>query len=266
MRFPYESGPGNLSTALGLGARDHIAIVGGGGKSTLLFTLARELREQGHKVVTTTTTKIRLWEGNQAPRTMYLPSGGAWEIPLKEAVVKHGHVFVSREALSSEKAAGIPKAIADAIFQAPWVDHLLVEADGAAGRPVKVPGTREPVIPGSATVVIAVMGLDALGARFVEKNVFRTNEFQELTGLRPGGEMTPETLTGVFVHRKGLFKGSPGKARRVVFLNKTDMLKDGKAAKRLARSILETPGSGVERVVLGSLRNEEYSVFLGEER
>jgi len=255
----------NLSSALGLGAREHIAIVGGGGKSTLLFSLARQLCEQGHKVVTTTTTKVRLWEGNQAPETMYLP-GGAWEDPLKEAVEKHGHVFVSREALSSGKAAGIPKAAADAVFQASWLDYLLVEADGAAGRPVKVPGTHEPVIPDSTTMVIGVMGLDALGARTVEENVFRINEFRKMTGLKPGGEMTPEALVKVFTRPEGIFKGSPGKARRVVFLNKTDILEDREAAGRLARYILESPGFGMERVLLGSLHHEEYSVFLGEER
>jgi probable selenium-dependent hydroxylase accessory protein YqeC len=258
--------PGNLSSALGLGARDHIAIVGGGGKSTLLFALARELRQQGLKIVTTTTTKIRLWEGNQAPKTMYLPSGGPWENSLKEAVAKYGHVFVSREDLSSGKAAGIPKAAADALFQAVWVDHLLVEADGAAGRSVKVPGHHEPVIPDSATVVIAVMGLDALGSPCTEENVFRIDEFGKITGLKPQSEITPEALVKIFTHRKGLFKGSPGKARRVAFLNKMDLLEDRDGARRLMRYILQSPGQMVNRVVLGSLHKEEYMVYLGEER
>lgn len=255
---------GNLRSALGLGAKEHIAIVGGGGKSTLLFTLAEESRRQGLAVVTTTTTKIRLWEKNQAPAAMYLPAGAPWEKPLKEMVKKHGHVFVSREALASGKVAGIPKALADALFQAPWVDHLLVEADGAAGRPVKTPGPHEPVIPGSATVVIAVMGLEAVGAPCSEEHVFRLEQFKKITGLQKGDGMTPEALIKVFIHPEGLFKGSPEKAQRIGFLNKTDILEDREAARRLARDLVTLPGALVDRVVLASLHEKNYMIYSGD--
>jgi len=255
--------PGNLSAALGLEARDHIAIVGAGGKSTLLFTLAKDLCQLGRKVVTTTTTKIRLREAEQAPLAIYFPDGAAWEHPLKEAIEKYGHAFVSRKALSSGKVKGITTASADGLFQAPWVDYLLVEADGAAGRPIKVPGSDEPVIPDSVTVVIAVVGLDALNARCVEENVFRIDEFHALTGIRPGARISPEVLTAVFGHPKGLFKGAPAKARRIGFLNKTDVVEDLEEARHLAGSILQCGEARVERVVLGSLHNKQYTVFPG---
>ncbi|MCJ7704365.1 MAG: hypothetical protein MUO28_02375, partial [Desulfobacterales bacterium] len=49
---------GSLSEALGLRAREMISLTGAGGKTTLLFRLARELSLEGKKVITTTTTKI----------------------------------------------------------------------------------------------------------------------------------------------------------------------------------------------------------------
>ena len=39
---------------------------------------------------------------------------------------------------------------------------VLVEADGAKGKPCKVPADFEPVIPDECDIVIGVMGMDAL--------------------------------------------------------------------------------------------------------
>jgi len=47
-----------LTDSLGLQEREVISLVGAGGKTTLMFRLARELLLAGRKVVTTTTTKI----------------------------------------------------------------------------------------------------------------------------------------------------------------------------------------------------------------
>ena len=53
-----EGAVGFLIEALGLQAREVISLVGAGGKTTLMFRLAKELLLSGKRVVTTTTTKI----------------------------------------------------------------------------------------------------------------------------------------------------------------------------------------------------------------
>src|SRR3990172_2004095 len=47
-----------LIDALGLKKREVISLTGAGGKTTLMFRLAKELSLKGKRVVTTTTTKI----------------------------------------------------------------------------------------------------------------------------------------------------------------------------------------------------------------
>jgi len=47
-----------LITALGLNPKEHVAVVGGGGKSTLCFALAEALGLSGARVISTTTTKV----------------------------------------------------------------------------------------------------------------------------------------------------------------------------------------------------------------
>ncbi len=47
-----------LSSLIRLPAKPLISIVGAGGKTTTMYTLAAELAAQGKRVVTTTTTNI----------------------------------------------------------------------------------------------------------------------------------------------------------------------------------------------------------------
>ncbi len=246
-----------LNSALALGSRGHIAIVGGGGKTTAMFALAGEFCKRGNPVVTTTTTKIWLWEARQTPR-VFFASGYPVGNDLKREVKRYGHVFVCQKVNSSGKVAGISPGLADSIYLAPWLDYLVVEADGASGRPVKVPAEHEPVIPVSATEVVAVMGLESLGAPFCEANVFRGDRFERITGLRPGEIMTPSSVAKIFADPEGIFKGSPRSARRVVFLNKMDLLRDVMDSQLLSQRILKLSEIRIDRVVIGSLNQGNF--------
>ncbi|MDY6973630.1 MAG: selenium cofactor biosynthesis protein YqeC [Thermodesulfobacteriota bacterium] len=251
----------DLISALGLGPKEHVAIVGGGGKTTMMFALAQELSSQGYKVVTTTTTKVWHSQASRHPCVILSSSDTALHEEVRKALREVGHVFVGRSILDSGKVDGISPLSADAFSHAPWVDYLILEADGAAGRPLKAPAEYEPVIPSSASVVIAVMGLEALGRRLEPEVTFRSERFTEVTGLEPGAILTPECIERVFQSSEGLFKGTPGSARRVAFLNKVDLLSDRQGAGRLADLLLLSPNSLIERVVTGSIIDNIYSTI-----
>lgn len=260
-----ESASTELTSALDLGEREHVALVGGGGKTTLMFALAEALVRKGYRVVTGTTTRIWLEQRNQVPGTVWVSSGPGWKQALVDALDAHGHVFLGQEILSSGKVSGVAGSVADAVWRSLAPSFLVLEADGAAGRPVKAPASHEPVVPESATLVLAVMGLDALDAPFGRDNVFRPDRFREVTGLQPGEKMSADRLSRLFSESGGLFKGTPEGARKMAFLNKLDLLEDKGNARILADRILKDPAGGVARVVLGSVLKEQY-IPLGEKR
>jgi len=247
--------------ALGLGPREHVAVVGGGGKTSLCFALADELLASGNRVITTTTTKVWRREANRAPSSVFCPSGLQDFSRVKEGLSKHGHVFVAQRPLDTGKLEGILPETADAFFQSLDVDYLIAEADGAAGRPVKTPAAHEPVIPSSTTLVIAVMGLEAVGMPLDAGLVFRIGLFKALTGLEEGDVLTPTALAAVFESPRGLFKGAPESARRIAFLNKSDLLRPNQGGDDLACRLLRLPDGRIERVVLGSILQRSCRVF-----
>lgn len=249
-----------LVSALGLGPREHIAIVGGGGKTSLCFALAEEFLQAGKRIITTTTTKVLHKEANRAPCLVFCPSGAGSNEEVREGLGKNGHVFVAQKLLKSGKVEGITRTMADSFFEDLQVDYVIIEADGAAGKPVKAPAEHEPVIPSSATTVIAITGLEGIGRPLDAEIVFRAGLFGEITGLVKGEPITPAAIARAFQSPDGLFKGTPDSARKVVFLNKLDLLAGDLEARVLAGLLLRDAHAPVQSVVMGSLLRKKYSL------
>ncbi len=242
-----------------MGEHEVISLVGGGGKTTLMFALARELVAAGHRVLTTTTTKILEAE----PSLHGFPSLVIEEDEEKlfQLVVwqleQRGQVTAARARLPEQgKLQGVTPEVVDRLAQQKQIAHIIVEADGAAHRSLKAPSPTEPVIPSSTTLVVPVVGLDALGLRLTEENVFRSHLASEITGVPLGESVTAEAVTTLVVHPRGMAKGSPPRARVIPFINKLDM-GDLSTARELAAMILREGHPRISHVVLGQAREDE---------
>ncbi len=58
------------------------------------------------------------------------------------------------------QVVGLGREALDAIHGAGLFDSILVEADGARGKPLKAPAPHEPVLPSRADCVVAVVGAE----------------------------------------------------------------------------------------------------------
>lgn len=246
--------------ALGLRAREHIALVGGGGKTTLMLALAEELKRSGKRVITSTTTKVWHREALQFSMVLSVAEDPHWKDEAKEGLSKGGVVFVGQSILGSGKVEGISPSLADDVYCNSDVHYLVVEADGSAGHPLKAPAEHEPVIPSSATMVVAMMGLEAVNAQLEEATVFRVEQVKNVTGLAPGDLLTPSALSKVFLHPAGLFKGTPDAARKVVLLNKAELLKDERSVAELRDILLIDRMKRIDRVISGSVKKGVYEI------
>jgi molybdenum cofactor cytidylyltransferase len=232
-----------------------ISIVGAGGKTTLLFALAREIAAAGESVLTTTTTKILVPSEEQSPWVII--SAHTEEILEKVRLIpeRRRHVTAGRalippgnklEGFASDDIAELERG---GLFR--WV---LVEADGAKHRPLKVPAAHEPVIPSCSRAVIAVIGLDAVGQPLTEEWVFRSRRFADITGLKPGERITEHSIAAVLSHEEGILKGCPPGASRLVFFNKADDPDRRRAGRRIAELLKDEEGTGQDRIIIASLR------------
>ena len=241
----------SLRQAFDIHHREVISLVGGGGKTTLMFALAQELALTGSSVITTTTTKIFEPLPSQTPLLLLEADEEEMIRLLLENVNKHRHITLASERLASGKLNGISPELVVRLAKVSRLSHIIVEADGAARKSLKAPNLTEPVIPSNTSLVIPIVGIDALGIRLTEENVFRPQIVSELLGLPLGEVISAESIAFLITHHRGIIKGSPDRARIIPFINKVDI--DGGLAKArdLAFKILAVRHPQIKQVVLG---------------
>jgi probable selenium-dependent hydroxylase accessory protein YqeC len=256
-RTQKEEGPaGFLTEALGIQTREVISLVGAGGKTTLMFRIAKELALSGKKVVTTTTTKI-LEPATGETSSLFIDSD---EEKIKDFVGRHlvpyHPLTIALERLGSGKLKGVSPDLVDELWGSYDIDAIIIEADGAAGRPVKAPREWEPVIPSSTTLVVAILGVDGMEMELNEENVFQPERVSKITGIPIGERLTDEAMAILMTHPEGIFKGTPSSSRVIAFLNKVDIPNGVVKAKSIGQKIFEKKHRQIERIVLGQLKNE----------
>ncbi len=223
-----------------------VAFVGAGGKTTALFRLAEELGARGARVLMTTTTHLAAAETKRAPCHVHSLGELAAAFQRSNGVLLTGAIEPA-----SGKVRGVPAG--EICGAAPLAAHVLVEADGSRGLPFKAPAEHEPVIPVCASLVVPVMGIDAIG-----QPVAAAHRPERIARIHAGDTVTVEMAAAVLAHPSGGRKSAPAGARIVVLINKVDTEERLRLARRIAALLLE--GAPVSAVVIGALREPELAL------
>ncbi len=251
----------SLVDVFGLNKISAVSIVGAGGKTTLMFRLAGELVKRGHRVLTTTSTKIFRPTPEQSPKLLISKDPAEVIRYADRQCSKAMHLTAATHYdETSAKLLGYAPEDIDKIWHSGRFHTILIEADGAARKPLKAPASHEPVIPGVTSVLIAVIGLDGVGALLTGDHVFRPDQYARLTGLPRGKIITTQSVCRVLLHPKGMMKGCPMKAKRFVFMNKAETASRQASGRTLAQNLLKTARGELNGVLMGSLFNEKVGV------
>ena len=217
----------DISALLGV-KRGVTALIGGGGKTTLMYTLAEELRQRGTVVVTTST---HIQRPEQYPVLTAADDVAA-------ALAEHGAVCVASESPEGKLCA--PALSFEAL--AALADFVLVEADGSKRLPQKAHAPHEPVIPPNARRTVYVVGADGFGHP-IRQVCHRPERYAALCGAAEDDIVTP-ALEAAVLHAEGYDTGW-------VYINKVETPSDWANAEALAALL---PG----KVIAGSLWERRY--------
>jgi len=263
-----------ISEALDLKGRAFISLVGAGGKSTLFKRLAEELALKDKRIIFTTTTKMFAWQLEPFIKKSKLIEGQEEEV-IQNCIKKYFSVEDQKrqvvviqkriEEKGEEKLSGIPPNWLDKWWEKKLADFFLIEADGAAGRPIKAPASHEPQIPLSTTDLVGVIGIDVLGLSLQEENVFRSRIFSQITRVHLGEKIGIEALTALVCHPEGLFKNTPQDCHCHLFINKIENSKAQKMAEELAFQVLKTCPQKISDIIIGAADQDEVVVELIKE-
>ncbi|MBF0551825.1 MAG: putative selenium-dependent hydroxylase accessory protein YqeC [Deltaproteobacteria bacterium] len=243
--------------AFGLGEREMICLVGAGGKTTLMFALARHLARSGHRVVTTTTTKIFSPEDQQSPAVILVDEVKDFRPAVHRALAHGGHVTLAARFLAEGKLAGLDPEFLCRLYEDGVVDYLIIEADGAAGRSIKAPAVHEPVIPAKATLAIPLVGLDAVNRPIDDSLVFRLDHFCSVVGKSRGQIITPADVAYLLTSPQGSLKNIPPRSRVIPFLNKSDLPGGPVLARQVVAALAEIRSAAISRLAVGRAAHDQ---------
>ena len=197
-----------LADALGVDRGELISLVGGGGKTTTLFTLARQM---SGTAVLTTTTKMGSEQTGEFP-VLIGPSDDELRVRLKT-----DPRVLAWKNVDDRRAVGVDAPTCDRWFDI--ADNVVVEADGSRKRPFKAPLQYEPVIPTRTTLLVACIGARALGVP-IDVSCHRPERVAELLGCSVTDKLTPQRAAQVLLSSEGSRKDLPTHSRFVVALHR----------------------------------------------
>ena len=243
----FAQNPSALKQVFGFfGQSGHIvSLVGGGGKTTLMFFMAKTCAKEGKKVLVSTTTHIfspareyyaataaeaeRLWaEGKFAVIGTPVPEKGKLKIP--------------------------PRELLDGLLAK--ADVAFLEADGSKRCPIKVPRDGEPVFVPQSDLVIAVMGLSAIG-KPLHECCFGLAGAAELLDVAADHILTERDAAKILASERGSRKEIGGRKFCVV-LNQCDDGPRRRSANEIAAWLHEY---GVDQVVMTAFDPEEREKY-----
>jgi probable selenium-dependent hydroxylase accessory protein YqeC len=232
-----------------------ISIIGAGGKTSLMFRLAKEISRDGGTVLTTTTTKIFFPDKALSPETVTASSARDLMEKSRAGLRRHSHFSAGRHHdLVSGKLEGFSPDVIDTLWQAGLFDWIMVEADGSRQKPLKATDVHEPVIPASTTCLVLVAGLDSLGLPLDETHVHRASIFSNNTGLGLGQIVDEPAVAASIALELQKAAGFCTAPDHVLVLNKADT--PAKIESGLCIAGLLKANPGLTRVLITSLRDE----------
>ena len=247
-----------LITALRYHQPVPIAFVGAGGKTTAIFTAARELLvkpgqvDPVNTVLVTTSTHLGAWQARQADHHIIISSDSDFQNFRNH--IPNGLVLVTGEE-SDHLLCGLNPDVLEKVGTLGASQQLpvFIEADGSRMHPVKAPAEYEPAIPEFVKAVVVVAGMQALGKPVHQDWVHRPEKFCEITGLSPGQRITGEAIRQVLLSTDAGLKNIPAGARRIALLNQADTPEQQAAAKGIGEELT----SAYQSAIVSSLATGE---------
>lgn len=254
----FKGKQNTLTEALQLGIPEHavISVTGSGGKTSLMFGLAKELAAEGKKVAVTTTTHLLSPESMAQESVdlyrgidVFCCDGSETTRQLDDSFAASDILFVFSPCENKpSRITAPPDGILSHLYET--ADVTLIEADGSRRMPVKWPASHEPVVPDRTDITIFVVGLSAIGQK-TEDVMFRADTLPKAIWR---DTVDVNLLHKIISSKDGGRKGARGDFR--VFLNQVDNDIDRLAASYRLQQILSVMGI---QTAWGSLLDQDES-------
>ena len=214
-----------LSDLIDLPAHALISIVGAGGKTTTMYTLAYELAGQGKHVVTTTTTQIFTPTSNETEQLIVEAHPSLLLDKAKASLRQHRHITIAGSRNERGKLLSVPLHVPALLLRQSIANVVLIEADGARHRMIKAPAEYEPVILPETNVALLLVSAQAINQPLSEEIAHRPERIAAITGISMGDTLTPDVIARLVTSEQGALKSIPESAQAYLLITHATLVR-----------------------------------------
>lgn len=239
-----------LEEIFNINTGDVVSIVGSGGKTSLLFKLAEELKNK-YKVLVSTSAKIFLPQ-DDCYDYLYLNLDSYLNNKPNNSV---GITVISKDINNkTEKLIGIDDNDLEIIIKD--FDVILLEADGSKELPIKGWKNHEPPVLSKTTKTIGVIPVNLINKKIDKEFIYGFDEFNILTDYSE--YINFRTIGKICSEKNGIFKNSKGCL--YLFFNKADTNEEILVSEDLSNYLSEfiICETCKFKICYGSLKNGVY--------
>lgn len=231
---------------------DVVSFIGAGGKSSLMVGMGYELSEAAWRVLGTTT--MHMPEEQLTLFPVALPIGGG-VAAISRALTDHRFVFVY-DRIQRGTVIGLKPDVVSRLLDVIDSDIMLIEADYAAGLPVKAPRRDEPAIPKDTSLVIPVASFSAVGQPLDDNHIYNASAIIDRCSFPQNAPVKPSWIAQIVRDAELGLSGVPPGVRTIAFFNQTPMTPYNRVRARIAARIA-LRHSTLQAVALGEVRGLE---------
>jgi len=229
---------------------DVVSIVGSGGKTSLLFRLAEELKNK-YKVLVSTSAKIFL-PPDECYDYLYINLNSYFNNKPNNSV---GITVIAKDINNkTNKLIGIDDKDLEILITD--FDIILLEADGSKELPIKGWKNHEPPVLSKTTKTIGVIPVNLINKKIDKELIYGFDEFNILTDNSE--YINFRTIGKICSEKNGIFKNSNGCL--YLFFNKADTNEEILVSEKLSNYLSEfiICETCKFKICYGSLKNGVY--------
>lgn len=240
----------NLKELFQIKQGDVVSIVGSGGKTSLMFKLANELKKDFIVLVSTST---RIKKPSYDKYDYIYTNIDSCLIDKKPD--KNGIIVVSKGVnAKTTKLIGINDSDLDLLI--PYYDIIFLEADGSKELPLKGWKSHEPPILKKTNKTIGVLPANYINKKVEKDLIYGFEEFNKLTDNSQ--YLNFNAISKICYKEEGIFKNSKGTL--YLFINKSETKKEIELTIELSKYLKECAANKPFsfNICFGSLKEEVY--------